>query len=658
MDASKTTGIYKNLYDTDALIELSDLMNLKIEHRLKKLIESKAKTHVASECSIVKNEGNSLPNQLTECQKKIDLEKKLLNLILFRKNLLENSQSQKKETSIVNKPRVHSKDVNSDELMKKAVNLLNARKSIIEYNKSSQKSDIRIEDKSKLSKSKSLEPHTIELNKIFDKLCNLKYEKSLSNYTLIGDKCVQKSQESTNKTLTIVKSKENLNQIEANKKRRSQNVTSKTNVPNFNHLPPSIYDINKWKVFIKALTNNEFLMNYALSKSLREFSCLAELINFFKLAPTFYDAEKIWVVYVWIAENIEYDIDSLKAENIGKINPSDVFTYGKCICQGFALLFKYICQCLGFECIKISGYSKGSDVSVLKYYEGTDHAWNAVKINNRWEYVDCTWSVGYVEKSGNSIRFTKKFQPIYFLTPPQIFIYDHYSENFQLQKPRISLADFRLLPRITINFHIYEFECLNHSKGEINTSAKRLVLKFKCPKTVILSAKLKDFNGNRLDDTVYLGRNPLTKNYEIVVQINESKKKFILSMYAKYFHDESNFYDEIGKFVIQSSNMNCGENEFLVRRLNASSIESFLFYPLELNFKKLSQVKFKLYVKNALKVALVDNSTKWVYFEKSNTEEDTWHLSYFCNLCGKISLFAKTSSGSSFHGIYSYFVVN
>ena len=164
--------------------------------------------------------------------------------------MLEISQSQKKETSIVNKPRVHSKDVNSDELMKKAANLLNTRKSTLEYNKSSLKSDIRIEDKNRLSKSKSLEPHTIELNKIFDKLCNLKCEKSFSNYTLIDDKCVQKSQESTNKIQTSVKSKETLNQIEANKTRRSQNVT-KTNVTNFNDLPPSIYDINKWKIFIK-----------------------------------------------------------------------------------------------------------------------------------------------------------------------------------------------------------------------------------------------------------------------------------------------------------------------------------------------------------------------------------------------------------------------
>ena len=162
-----------------------------------------------------------------------------------------------------------------------------------------------------------------------------------------------------------------------------------------------------------------------------------------------------------------------------------------------------------------------------------------------------------------------------------------------------------------------------------------------------------------------MGRNPLTNNFEIVIAIPEPNKKFILNLFAKYFHDESNYYDEIGKFVIHSNQMNFGKKESLVHRLyvnspNVSFIDSFLFYPLELNLKKQSQIKFKLFVKNASKLALVDSKTNWIYFEKSEipNEYDTWYLNYLCNVSGKILLLAKTHLDSPFYGIYSYFVVD
>lgn len=669
----------------DALIELSDLMNFRIEQkRLHKLLEVTTKTNETLKYPIltcIQNFKKSVIKSANENKKKIDLEMKLLNLIVFRKNLLKNTSSQEEN---LDDNKIRSQNFNSqsrcqnDELMKKAAGLLNTRKLLMGNNQVSQSLIKNKCSENHLIKSKTIDlpeiQHKLEINRIIERN-NLMLEKSVSNYTLINENCLPEPSKLTIKRKNFVGSGEFLNQT---KKSKSQSSIIFNKVPaqlvktfvkdkflNFNNLQPSKYDVNKWKFLIEDLSKNELLMNYAFSKKRQHFSCLDDLVNFFEFSPALFDSEKIWIVYVWIAENIQYDLESLKFQQIGKIAPSEVLAHGKCICQGFSNLFKYICERLGFECIKISGYSKGADISILKSFEGSDHAWNAVKIDNRWEYVDCTWSVGYVEKSDNCIRFMKKFQSFNFMTPPDIFIYDHYSENFQLQTPRISLSEFRMLPRISINYHIYELECLNHNQSEINTSDKRLNLKFKCPKSVNLSANLKDFNGNKADDAIYLGRNPLTNNFEIEIAIPEPNKKFILNLFAKYFHDESNYYDEIGKFVIHSNQTNFGKKESLVHRLyvnspNVSFIESFLFYPLELNLKKQSQIKFKLFVKNASKLALVDSKTNWIYFEKSKipNEYDTWYLNYLCNVSGKLLLLAKTHLDSPFYGIYSYFVVD
>ena len=405
------------------------------------------------------------------------------------------------------------------------------------------------------------------------------------------------------------------------------------------------------------LSNDQTLMGYALSKGLADFKDISELVSFFKYSVARYDVEKIWLVYVWIAENIAYDIDSLKMKKIGKIDPPEVLRDGKCICQGYSLLFKYLCEQLGFECIKISGFTKGSDFSVTKNFSGSDHAWNAVKIDNRWEYVDCTWGVGYVEKHCGLIRFVKKFQPIYFLTPPQIFIYDHFSENYQLQTPRITLSEFRVLPRITVNFHMYEFESLTHNKAEIHTNTSRFKLEFKCPTTTVLTANLKDTSGNKAEDAVFLGRNPLTSNYEIVVAIPEAHKQYVLNLYAKLANTLTNYYDEIGKYLIQTSCDTLFEPEYFVQRLYQTKVDAFLYSPIDLNLKLYNVYTFRIYVKDALKVALVDSESSWFYFAKCSFNKDIWHMSYTCEVFGRLNLFAKMDEKGGFCGIYSYNVV-
>ena len=569
--------------------------------------------------------------------------------------------------------------IDKDELVDKAILLLNSRNKVIEQcRKSHCFTELESASFNHATPTKSTSMNfdrkekRTEMDKIVDKLCDFCTRQNLvSNYSSSNYVSKKKEQPS----LHVHKKSLNLEVIDYGKSKKQK--CSPNDINEANYVPPvcqineresisefnnidfnknSPYDIGIWKKFINNLQNNQLLMNYALSKNLNDFKCLDDLVSFFDFSPASYDVEKIWMIYVWLAENIEYDIDSLKMRTVGKIHPVEVFSSGKCICQGFSLLFKYLCNRLGFECIVIIGHSKGSDFDTLNNFQNGDyHAWNAVKIDGRWEYVDCTWSSGYLEMSiDQEVKFIKHFNIHYFLTPPQIFIFDHYSKNYQLQMPRITLAEFIKLPLITLNFHIYEFEFVSNVASEIETCETRFKIELKCPKTVTLSANLKEIDGENIDNAIYLGRNPLSNNYEIQVSFPKSNQQYVLKLYARHTSEKMKAFDKICNLIIKSNNHNLNTANCMVHRFKTPSIESFLFHPLELHLSKFSVEHFKLHVKNAEKVVLRDSESNWTFFEKKDL--DMWHLDYLCATVGRIYIFAKSDS-HPFCPIYSFDVI-
>lgn len=63
-----------------------------------------------------------------------------------------------------------------------------------------------------------------------------------------------------------------------------------------------------------------------------------------------------------------------------------VFTDGKTVCEGYARALQYLLQKCGVECAEAAGFiHKGNDE------EGGAHAWNIVKIDGDYYYMDVTW---------------------------------------------------------------------------------------------------------------------------------------------------------------------------------------------------------------------------------------------------------------------------
>lgn len=86
------------------------------------------------------------------------------------------------------------------------------------------------------------------------------------------------------------------------------------------------------------------------------------------------EEEVIRKIYNWCTKNIKYD------KTISKKHIDDL--YGalinkECVCEGYAVAFKYLCNKAGINCINVEREKR--------------HMWNYVRIHQKWYCVDVTW---------------------------------------------------------------------------------------------------------------------------------------------------------------------------------------------------------------------------------------------------------------------------
>lgn len=152
------------------------------------------------------------------------------------------------------------------------------------------------------------------------------------------------------------------------------------------------------------------------------------------------DKEKVRALYTWLALNIEYDMNEfLNGDRFVKysyIDQKDLENKQKAvkeyfiqstlktntaICEGFAQTFKRVCDLMNIRCVFVDGYSKTSFIDIGKNPPRPDHAWNAVKLDDKWYVLDVTWASGNARGS----KWIKDFDDYFFLTNPDEFVKTH-----------------------------------------------------------------------------------------------------------------------------------------------------------------------------------------------------------------------------------------
>lgn len=109
------------------------------------------------------------------------------------------------------------------------------------------------------------------------------------------------------------------------------------------------------------------------------------------------DYDKIKYVYETVIRNTDYDMNAPDNQNI-----SSVLLGHASVCQGYAKTVQYLLKQLGVECTLVTGTVDGGD----------RHAWNLVKADGQYYYVDATWGDASYTQDGSAGTGTDKFPEI------------------------------------------------------------------------------------------------------------------------------------------------------------------------------------------------------------------------------------------------------
>lgn len=209
---------------------------------------------------------------------------------------------------------------------------------------------------------------------------------------------------------------------------------------------------------------------------------LAQLLT----APYTTQLEKVRSIFRWITEHIEYNTlrfqpqpaiyhdDGIESEedSLPGLRPLDervsriVLKRKQTVCEGYARLFKTLCDFAGISSEIITGYAKTNFNSSKQFR--CNHTWNAVLIDSNWYLLDATWASGYLSFSGT--QFIRDYNDYFFLTPPKYFVQDHYPEDVRwtlLSNPP-TLSEFNHSPFKQTAFYLYKINSYWPEKGIIN----------------------------------------------------------------------------------------------------------------------------------------------------------------------------------------------
>ncbi len=139
----------------------------------------------------------------------------------------------------------------------------------------------------------------------------------------------------------------------------------------------------------EELVSLEFAPKYTMTKEERRIMQVQiDDIAGISINDTDYDKAKY--VYELLALNTEYVKDATDSQNI-----ISVFIKRQTVCQGYACAVQYLLEQLGIQSVIVSGTALGDA-----------HAWNLIRLDGEYYYMDATWgNNGYQNGQGPEKSF-------------------------------------------------------------------------------------------------------------------------------------------------------------------------------------------------------------------------------------------------------------
>lgn len=198
------------------------------------------------------------------------------------------------------------------------------------------------------------------------------------------------------------------------------------------------------------------------------------------------DANKSRAIFTWLAKNIRYDLEefynpkqksfgfrySSEAEKQQKLQAikngivQKAFLTKQGVCEAYAQSFQKVADLMGLEAAVIKGSVRNSANEIGTIATNSNHAWNAVKLNNKWMYLDATWAAGY-EMNG---KWQRDFNDYFYDMPKEKIFQTHYPEEkiWELRIGRISKINFYNQPIYSHSFLNSTINLISPKQGKIS----------------------------------------------------------------------------------------------------------------------------------------------------------------------------------------------
>lgn len=147
-------------------------------------------------------------------------------------------------------------------------------------------------------------------------------------------------------------------------------------------------------------------------------------------------------LYEWLISNTEYDKNVQDNQNI-----CSVFLQGKSVCQGYAKAMQYMLQRVDIPCLLLTGFTNGER-----------HAWNLVKVDGDYYYLDPTWgdaSYAYHGAASAEQGFAPVINYDYFLVTEDEMTRTHSFEKV-VELPKCTATEDNYFVREGLLFTAYD----------------------------------------------------------------------------------------------------------------------------------------------------------------------------------------------------------
>ena len=156
---------------------------------------------------------------------------------------------------------------------------------------------------------------------------------------------------------------------------------------------------------LKAYLNNEPIPSSEL-KSQRLYDKVKKILDA-NIKPGMSDFQKELILHDYLVENCHYSSDTEQDSDSDIYRAYGALVNRDAVCNGYAEALQLMFNCVGVESKFVVGTA-----------DGVDHAWNLVKLGDKWYHLDATWDDPLPDKG-------KKVIHPYFNVSDEVLSHNH-----------------------------------------------------------------------------------------------------------------------------------------------------------------------------------------------------------------------------------------